>query len=149
MDIYELLDITVSLNNRLDTHWTLFITVHLALIGGIIYVDRPLKRSEKIVAVIVYIGFALINAFMMTNLTNLINALNTDIVALKDAACCQKLATMEYMVKLHEMGRFKTTIWSIGVIHFIMFILVVASILNDKARTVASPHSPNNEHDNV
>jgi hypothetical protein len=37
MTPYELLDLALSLSNRIDTHWTLFISVHLALIGGIIY----------------------------------------------------------------------------------------------------------------
>ena len=47
MTPYELLDLALSLSNRIDTHWTLFISVHLALIGGIIYVDRPLAKNEK------------------------------------------------------------------------------------------------------
>lgn len=67
MEMYQLLDIAVSLSNRLDTHWTLFISVHLALIGGIIYVDRPLQKPEKIAALLVYTGFAVINSLMMIN----------------------------------------------------------------------------------
>ncbi len=47
MTPYELLDLALSLSNRIDTHWALFISVHLALIGGIIYVDRPLSKREK------------------------------------------------------------------------------------------------------
>ena len=66
MTPYELLDLALSLSNRIDTHWTLFISVHLALIGGIIYVDRPLFRNEKIAAIIIYTGFALFNFFYMS-----------------------------------------------------------------------------------
>ena len=65
MSPYELLDLALSLNNRIDNHWTLFITVHLALIGGLIYVDRPLLKNEKLAAVIIYTGFAVINFLMM------------------------------------------------------------------------------------
>ena len=47
MTLYQLLDLSLSLSNRIDTHWALFISVHLALVGGIIYVDRPLLAKKK------------------------------------------------------------------------------------------------------
>lgn len=134
MDIYQLLDLTISISNRIDTHWTLFITVHLALIGGIIYVDRPLKTSEKSVAILVYTGFALINYFMMLNQVNFLNSLYTDIIALNEQTCCSQLSTMQYIVKLRDAGGMQTTIWSMVGIHLLMFVLVILSILNDKSR---------------
>lgn len=134
MNIYQLMDVAISLSNRLDTHWTLFITVHLALIGGIIYVDRPLQKSEKIAAILVYSGFAVINYLMMLNQTNFLNSIYVDIVAFKADPCCQDSATMKHLVRMTELGSFKTTIWSIATIHLAMYVLVVMSILNDKAR---------------
>ena len=65
MDPYQLLDLALSLSTRIDTHWALFISVHLALIGGIIYVDRPLTKKEKTGAIIIYSGFAVINYFCL------------------------------------------------------------------------------------
>ena len=135
MQIFELLEIAVSLSNRLDTHWTLFITVHLALIGGIIYVDRPLQKSEKIAAIMVYTGFAVINYLMMLNQTNLLNSIYADIIALKNDPCCVDSSTMKHLVRMHEFGSFKTALWSIGLIHLAMYVLVILSILNDKARS--------------
>lgn len=134
MDIYQLLDLTISLSNRIDTHWTLFITVHLALIGGIIYVDRPLKKSEKVVAIFVYTGFALINYSMMLNQMNFLNSLYADIVAMQNKPCCIELATMQHILSLQDSGGMKTATWSIACIHLMMFALVILSILNDKAR---------------
>ena len=134
MDIYQLLDLTISLSNRIDTHWTLFITVHLALIGGIIYVDRPLKKSEKVVAIVVYTGFALVNYSMMLNQVNFLNSLYADIIAMQSNPCCAEMATMEYILSLKNAGGMKTATWSIACIHLMMFALVILSILNDKAR---------------
>lgn len=135
MEIYQLLDIAVSLSNRLDTHWTLFITVHLALIGGIIYVDRPLQRSEKIAALLVYTGFAAINYLMMLNQSNFLSSVYSDIIALQNAPCCANSHVMKQILHMSELGSFKTALWSIGSIHLIMYILVAVSILNDKAVT--------------
>lgn len=42
---------------------------------------------------------------------------------------------MKHVVKMADFGSFKTTIWSIGCIHLVMYLLVAASILNDKALT--------------
>ena len=134
MSAYELLQIAVSLSNRLDTHWTLFITVHLALIGGIIYVDRPLFKSEKVVAILIYTGFALINYLMMNNQVTFLNNVYQDIIAMSDQACCQNSNTIAYLSKMTAFGSLKSAFWSIATIHAVMYLIVVASILNDKAR---------------
>ncbi|MBE1299509.1 MAG: hypothetical protein GJ680_06345 [Alteromonadaceae bacterium] len=131
MDWLQLMEIAVSLSNRLDTHWTLFITVHLALIGGIIYVDRPLKRPEKWAAILVYTGFAAINFLMMVNLINFQNSLYIDLIAMKNQPCCEGLASIAYIERLAEFGSFKTTRWSIAGVHLAMYILVTISIIND------------------
>lgn len=135
MDVYQLLEIAVALSNRLDTHWTLFITVHLALIGGIIYVDRPLHKPEKIVAILVYTGFAVINYLMMMNQVHFMNSIYQDILAFQNHTCCKDSKTLEHIALLAGHSAFKNTIWSIASIHLVMYLLVVISILNDKART--------------
>ena len=134
MDIYQLMDIAVSLSNRLDTHWTLFITVHMALIGGIIYVDRPLVKFEKIGAILVYSGFALINFLMMLNQASFLTSIYTDILAMKDQPCCNNLAAMAHVVRMTQFGDFKTTTFSIALIHSVMYLVVLVSIMRDKAQ---------------
>ncbi len=134
MDVYQLLEIAVALSNRLDTHWTLFITVHLALIGGIIYVDRPLHKPEKIVAILVYSGFAVINYLMMINQVHLLNSIYQDIVTFQNDACCKESKTLEHIGVMSGHSAFKNTVWSIVAIHIGMYVLVVISILNDKSR---------------
>ena len=133
MDVYQLMDISVSLSNRLDTHWTLFITVHLALIGGIIYVDRPLRGSEKVAAILVYTGFAAVNYAMMQNQITFLNSVNLDIGAFVSQDCCKGFESIAHVARMNEFGSFKTAIWSIASIHLAMYILVVISILTDKA----------------
>ncbi len=151
MDVYQLLEIAVALSNRLDTHWTLFITVHLALIGGIIYVDRPLHKPEKIIAVLVYTGFAVINYLMMLNQVHFMNSIYHDILAFQNLDCCKDSKTLEHIALISGHSAFKNTIWSIASIHIVMYILVVVSILNDKARSKPKAkleirdEKPNNE----
>ena len=143
MQLYQLLDIAVSLSNRLDTHWTLFISVHLALIGGIIYVDRPLQKTEKIAALLVYTGFAAVNFIMMLNQSNFLNSVYADIMVMQNAPCCVNSEIMQHIAQMSENETFTRTIWSLVIIHLAMYLLVCASILRDKA--LPNPSAQNNK----
>ena len=133
MTPYEYFDLALSLNSRVDNHWTLFITVHLALIGGIIYVDRPLLKNEKAAALIIYTGFAVINLLMMTTQTQFLGTIYHEIFKLKEMACCINNETIKYVVQLHEYDSTSTALYSIIVAHLAMYILLTLSIFYDKS----------------
>ena len=65
MNAYELLELANNVNNRIDVQLGLFITIHLALFGGIIYVDRPLRTVEKLFGILIYTGFAILNVLIL------------------------------------------------------------------------------------
>ena len=67
MTLYELIALSSSIGFRIDAQWGFFLTVHMALFGGIIYVDRPLRKTEKVIAIFLYSGFAFINYFVLSN----------------------------------------------------------------------------------
>ena len=133
MTPYELLDLALELNDRIDLHWTLFITVHLALIGGIIYVDRPLVRAEKVVAILIYTGFALINTMMMNNQIEFLDHIYQEIYLIKDDACCISSAIIHYVASLYESNFSAQNRMMVSVVHLAMFFIVILSILYDKA----------------
>ena len=65
MTAYELLDLSISIGNRIDLQLSVFITVHLAIFGGIVYVDRPLRSTEKVASLLLYSVFAALNLRIM------------------------------------------------------------------------------------
>ena len=67
MSLFELIELSQNIGFRIDAQWEFFLTVHMALFGGIIYVDRPLRKTEKLVAVALYSGFAVVNFLMLPN----------------------------------------------------------------------------------
>ncbi len=143
MSPYELLDLALSLSNRIDTHWALFISVHLALIGGIIYVDRPLSKKEKGAAILVYSGFALINYYMMKGQATFLGSIYKQIDSIKDKACCKGNAVIEHAVNLYNHDNISALVFSIISVHIIMFIVMVLSILFDKKTVANNIKSPN------
>lgn len=141
MTPYELLDLALSLSNRLDTHWTLFITVHLALIGGIIYVDRPLTPKEKVVATFIYTGFALTNYIVMKRQFDFLGSIYEKLIQMKDQACCIDNPVMEYIVDTFSSHNSTASLFSIIAVHVVMFIIVVLSIFYDNAKTTPKEES--------
>jgi hypothetical protein len=135
MTLYQLFDLSLSLSNRIDTHWALFISVHLALVGGIIYVDRPLFVKEKAVAIIVYSGFALLNYFLMRNQTYFLETLYQQIATMKDDPCCVGNLPVQHILQWTEQKGIIRMIDSIFYTHLIMYVLLVISIVYDKPLT--------------
>jgi len=133
MTPYELLDLALSLSNRIDTHWTLFISVHLALIGGIIYVDRPLFKKEKVAALLIYSGFAFINYMMMRNQALFLDSIYQQLFVMRNEACCINNKVIDYIVGLNEYDNSHKLMSSILITHIIMYIILTLSIFYDKA----------------
>ena len=136
MTPYELLDLALSLSTRIDTHWALFITVHLALIGGIIYVDRPLLKNEKVAAMAIYSGFALVNFLMMMSQARFLGSIYQQIYEMKDSVCCDTSPVIAYVVDLHELDSTNSAVISIAGAHLAMYIVLALSVLFDKAKMV-------------
>ncbi len=134
MSLYELMDLALSLNTRLDTHWSLFITVHLALIGGIIYVDRPLTKNEKIGAMFIYTGFALVNYFVMANQVAILASLYDQIVSLKNDICCSDSLVLKHVIKTMEDQYSSKLRMFIILTHSVMYVVVLLSIFYDKPK---------------
>ena len=132
MTVYELLNLSFSLSERIDTHWALFISVHLALIGGIIYVDRPLTKKEKSAAIFVYSGFAAINYFMMNGQAVFLNSIYQQINSIKDDLCCKGNYVIAHVVNLHEQDVTSALSLSIVIVHIAMFLVIILSIFFDK-----------------
>lgn len=65
MTLYESLMVVMEIGSKIDVQWGLFVTVHLAIFGALLYVDRPLHRTERAIAVVTYAGFAVINFTIM------------------------------------------------------------------------------------
>jgi hypothetical protein len=138
MTPYELIDIAQSIAARIDVQWGFFLTIHMALLGGIIYVDRPLSPTEKTIAIALYSVFAVMNFRVLRLQQTLLETAYQDLVALKDDACCMHSELIGFYVKLVNWG-FGERIGYIAVgLHVLAFAVVVLSIVTDKARRSGS-----------
>ncbi len=135
MSAYELFDIATATANRADLQWGLFITIHMALFGGIVYVDRPLKRLEKAATLIIYFGFAVINYLLTKNLLEFVNLTHREIAKLADDPCCA-----DNLLVGHSLARIQGPAFEIGInvlfiSHAVMALLVALAVVFDKSLT--------------
>ncbi|MFP4003282.1 MAG: hypothetical protein ACLFV8_05850 [Alphaproteobacteria bacterium] len=61
MSLYEYLDILAQGYERIDFLWNIFIAVHLAIVGGIILINREISITERGIAIIGYLSFLIVN----------------------------------------------------------------------------------------
>ncbi len=134
MGLYESLDIAQAVSGRLDVLWGFFVTVHLAILGGIIYVDRPLRSSEKLVAILLYAGFALMSFKGMMFQLQILSHLFRDIVSFKTLPCCGDIAIIDLHISLLEAGYFTSVRWVALGAHVAASLVVVLLIIRDQAR---------------
>jgi len=60
MNLFELMQIFSMSSGKIDSLWEFFVTVHLAIFGGL-FIYKKLKTDQLCIALISYIAFSLIN----------------------------------------------------------------------------------------
>lgn len=130
MTLYELFDISQGISDRIDVQWGFFITVHMALFGGIVYVDRPLKLAEKWVAMLLYLGFSAVNYYQLHNQFSLLVSAFQDVHAM--AADYPSLALVDHYEKLRLSRAYKYVNPILAGVHIVMAFIVLGSVVYDK-----------------
>ncbi|MEM7542842.1 MAG: hypothetical protein AAF384_14845 [Pseudomonadota bacterium] len=132
MSAYELIDLATGVNTRIDVQLGIFVTVHLALFGGIIYIDRPLRSLEKVFAVFVYSGFAGVNYLMMAHQAALANAMYGEALKYLNDPCCSGNQVLMLIQAEMAAGRAKYMQQIIAMLHSFFYTAVVLSIIFDR-----------------
>ena len=131
MSEFQILELLLSVSTKQDALWAIFFSVHMALFGGIIYVDRPLKGPEKLFAITAYLVFALMNFVALRAGQRIMTALRSDLATLYASPG----NTSETASLFQTSNRFVSYLepFTIG-IHGTAILLVVGAILFDRAR---------------
>ncbi len=132
MTPYQLVELTMEAQARLDTSWALFLSIHAALFGGIVYVDRPLRYVEKIVVIISYSAIAYYNYYLTRSSQKLLQSFYQDIASIKEK---QKLD----LEVINYLEQFVTSSWWWGsylaavIVHLTALVIVILAVINDKS----------------
>ncbi|WP_417320189.1 hypothetical protein [Emcibacter sp.] len=130
MTAYELTELTINAMNRLDASWALFLSVHAALFGGIVYIDRPLKRTEKAVLIMAYGTVAFYNYYLIRISQKLLSGLYQDLAEIQEIQKLE-LHTLEFF------NQFSQSAWGWAshaftiTVHMIALVVVVSAIILD------------------
>ncbi len=103
----------------------------MALFGGIIYVDRPLRKTEKIAAIALYSGFAFVNYMMLSNQLELLGTMYGEISSKFQQ---DNSSLVRYFVERSSAGWFDKADFYSKVVHGVMMVIVVLTVIFDKKR---------------
>jgi len=84
MTLFELLSLSAELHNQLYERWGVFISLHVALLGGLFAFDLNIKTSFKAFFLLFYSLFSCMNLVASVNLLNQISALINDLNTLNE-----------------------------------------------------------------
>jgi len=93
MTLFELITLSTELHTQLYDHWGVFISLHIALLGGLFAFDLDIKINFKLGFLLFYALFAGINLAISINLLNQVDAIVHDINILISAAPIQSQLT--------------------------------------------------------
>ena len=82
MTFAELVTLSTEIHTQIYEHWSMFISFHLALLGGLFAFDLDVRTSFKWGFLLFYLLFAGVNFFISLNLLNQVDAITHDIQAL-------------------------------------------------------------------
>ena len=126
-----MIELSQGIGYRIDAQWGFFLTVHMALFGGIIYVDRPLRKMEKVVAIGLYTGFAAVNYLMLSIQLDLLQTIYTEInINFRG----EQSSLVDLFSKRAKAGWFdKANLYSM-IVHIVMLVIVVLTVIFDRKR---------------
>lgn len=128
MTEHQIIDLILVLSTKQDALWAIFFSVVMAIFGGIIYVDRPLKRAEKLFAIIAYLIFSVMNFVSLRAGQRLMDTLRSDLVDLKQSqgSQSQTAALMETSSALMLFQQNLTLL-----VHLFAAVIVISAIALD------------------
>lgn len=130
MSEYQLIELLLNVSTKQDALWAIFFSVHMAIFGGIIYVDRPLRAPEKLFAIAAYLVFALMNFVALRAGQRIIGALRSDLTALYESP----EDTSQTASLFETSNRFVAILETLTIgIHVTAIMVVVATILLDRS----------------
>ncbi len=91
LSLYELLDIAASQWSKIDSLWNFFLWIHLAILGGLIAVDRPVSILERLTAMAIYSAFLFLNYLGLSTAYGYFEAIILQIRAYPDVAHAEQV----------------------------------------------------------
>ncbi len=79
MQAYELVDLAINAQLRVDTSWLLFLTINSTIIGGVILIQRTFSLLEKSVTILIYLIVIGLNYMTTINAVRLLGSIYSDL----------------------------------------------------------------------
>ena len=80
MQAYELADLAINTQVRLDTSWALFLSINSSIIGGVVFIERKFSLLEKAAVALIYSVLILLNYTVTHNSFLMLKSVYADLI---------------------------------------------------------------------
>ncbi len=124
-----IMDALMSVSAKLDNLWSMYIVVHLGILWFLFLVHRPLLVVERLIALVAYGGFVLVNSQALIHSYSLVESLRSDLITRFGEQMAQASETMRFMSEraagTHPQGAEQLIMVSHGVALVIVALLLL------------------------
>ena len=135
MQAFELADLAINTQARLDTNWLLFLTINSTIIAAIILIERTFSVLEKSVAIFIYLVVIALSYVTTTNTIRLLGSIFSDLGKFDFAASEPGYDVVEQFGELYN----NSVLWNhpeiITMIYIGGVVLSVTAIIFDEKLT--------------
>jgi len=135
MQAFELADLAINTQARLDTNWLLFLTINSSIIAAMILIERTFSVLEKSVAIFIYLVVIALSYVTTTNTIRLLGSIFSDLGKFDFAASEPGYDLVERFGELYNSG----VLWNhpeiITMIYIGGVVLSVSAIIFDEKLT--------------
>lgn len=97
-------------SGQIDTLWNVFLGVHVAIFGGLAKFQKELSIVEKVVIVIAYGVFSMMNGRAIYYNYELFNNIISDLSTMAAGVCGAKLNIISYFIAIKKYNGFITVL---------------------------------------
>lgn len=132
MQAYELADLAINNQIRLDTAWVLFLSINSSLIGGLVFIERKFKLFEKAVIIAIYSVLIILNYSVVKNSVDVLRQIYSDFAKFQFSPEQPGYDLVNYYSQLTEINVFINYPILIPLVYFGAALLVILVTIFDE-----------------
>lgn len=127
----EMLNAVMVAQSRLDTSWTLFLSINSTIIGGVVLIERKFHALEKCLAIVIYSLLVQLNFATTTSSIVVLKTVYSDISKYQYTPDEPGYNTVHYYSELMDQSLLWSTHWFVPCVYLTAYAIVILSITFD------------------
>ncbi|NKB34868.1 MAG: hypothetical protein GKR91_17370 [Pseudomonadales bacterium] len=135
MEAFDLAELALSAQSRLDTSWALFLSINSTIMAGVILIQRTFSNLEKSIGIGMYLVVILLNYMVTNSSLNLLTSIYVDLSKFEFVPDDPGHAVVQQMTSFFNESIFWNQPILVPTIYIAAVIMIVLTIIFDEKFT--------------